>query len=147
MLGTEPHRVSRRELAGAADAWLGMGRPGDVFQALMDLGRTTCRPIPRCDTCPLAATCRFLAAGAIPERRPGRRPAYAGSLREVRGAVLRALRGDAGGRSTIGALASATGFDRARVTDSVRGLVADGVVAAGPAALLGRARGRVALPA
>jgi len=148
LLGTEPHRLPAPDLARAAGAWLGAGRPGDVLQSLMDLGRTVCRPVPRCAGCPIAAGCRFVANGSEPERTPRRQPAYAGSLREVRGAVLRSLRerGDADA-TTLGALAAATGFDGRRVADAVRGLAADGVVAAGPAALEGRPRGRVSLPA
>jgi A/G-specific adenine glycosylase len=146
LLGREPHLVAGPELAAAAGAWLGAGRPGDVLQALMDLGRTVCRPVPRCDACPLARTCRFRLEGAVPERGGRRQPAYAGSLREVRGAVLRALRSRRSGGASISSLAATTGFRAERVTDAVRGLAADGVVAAGPGALAGRPRGRVALP-
>ena len=48
-------------------------RPGDVVQALMDLGATICRPKqPRCDACPLARDCEARASGdseAYPARR------------------------------------------------------------------------------
>jgi A/G-specific adenine glycosylase len=145
-MGREPHRVTGPDLSAAAGAWLGTGRPGDVLQALMDLGRTVCRPRPRCDACPIAAACRFRLEGGVPERGGRRQPAYAGSLREVRGAVLRALRSGRPGGASISALAATTGFGAERVTDAVRGLAADGVVAAGPGALAGRARGRVSLP-
>jgi A/G-specific adenine glycosylase len=38
--------------------------PGDVIQALMDLGATVCRPRqPRCDVCPLKADCAAHAGG------------------------------------------------------------------------------------
>jgi A/G-specific adenine glycosylase len=147
LLGCEAHRATDSSLPDAAAAWLGAGRPGDVLQALMDLGRTVCRPVPRCAECPLVHRCRFVADGAVPERAPGRQPAYAGSLREVRGAVLRSLRSARDGGSTIRGLAAATGFDGRRVAEAVRGLAADGVVAAGPAALRGRSLGRVSLPA
>jgi A/G-specific adenine glycosylase len=40
--------------------------PGDVVQALMDLGATICRPKPRCDICPIQADCAAHASG-----RPG----------------------------------------------------------------------------
>ncbi|HEX5258964.1 MAG TPA: A/G-specific adenine glycosylase [Sphingomicrobium sp.] len=40
-------------------------RPGDVVQALMDLGATICRPKqPRCGACPLSADCIAHASGA-----------------------------------------------------------------------------------
>jgi A/G-specific adenine glycosylase len=144
MLGTEPHRVPARELPAAAARWLGDHRPGDVLQGLMDLGRTVCRPIPKCPVCPLAGGCRFRASGARPERSARRQPAYEGSLRQVRGAVLRTLR--AGAPATVERLATATGFPPERIAAAIRGMAADGVVAAGPAALAGRPRGRVALP-
>jgi A/G-specific adenine glycosylase len=48
-------------------------RPGDLNQAVMELGATVCTPrSPRCDTCPLARWCRALAVGrptAFPSRR------------------------------------------------------------------------------
>ena len=51
-------------------------RPGDLVQAMMDLGATICRPRnPRCFECPLATDCAALASGepqAFPE--PKRRP-------------------------------------------------------------------------
>jgi len=47
-------------------------RPGDVVQALMDVGATICRPRqPRCGQCPLRSDCRAYASGepdAFPER-------------------------------------------------------------------------------
>jgi A/G-specific adenine glycosylase len=48
-------------------------RPGDVVQALMDLGATICRPKqPRCGECPLRADCPAYASGD-PEAYPARR--------------------------------------------------------------------------
>jgi A/G-specific adenine glycosylase len=51
-------------------------RPGDLVQAMMDIGATICRPRnPRCFECPLAADCAARASGdpqAYPE--PKRRP-------------------------------------------------------------------------
>jgi A/G-specific adenine glycosylase len=48
-------------------------RPGDVVQALMDLGAAVCRPRqPRCGACPMQADCAAFASGdpeAIPMRR------------------------------------------------------------------------------
>jgi A/G-specific adenine glycosylase len=48
-------------------------RPGDVVQAMMDLGATVCRPAkPRCEICPLAPDCAAFASGAredFPARR------------------------------------------------------------------------------
>jgi A/G-specific adenine glycosylase len=48
-------------------------RPGDLVQALMDLGATICRPRqPRCDACPFASDCAARASGN-PEAYPSRR--------------------------------------------------------------------------
>ncbi len=49
-------------------------RPGDVNQALMDLGSAICLPhAPRCDACPIESDCLARANGTA-EDRPGRRP-------------------------------------------------------------------------
>ena len=66
----EPVRkqVERHLLALMADE-----RPGDVVQALMDLGAAVCRPKqPRCAACPLSGDCTAYASGA-PEAFPLRR--------------------------------------------------------------------------
>jgi A/G-specific adenine glycosylase len=48
-------------------------QPGNVVQALMDLGATICRPRqPRCAACPLSADCAAYASGD-PERFPATR--------------------------------------------------------------------------
>src|SRR5690606_29967064 len=45
-------------------------RPGDLNQALMELGATVCTPrAPRCGACPVREHCRAFAAGTQ-ERRP-----------------------------------------------------------------------------
>ena len=43
-------------------------RPGDLNQALMELGATICTPRqPRCDACPVSETCRAHATGEVDE--------------------------------------------------------------------------------
>ncbi len=65
-----PSAKALRELAGPIVAQ----RPGDVNQALMDLGSRVCTPrAPRCGDCPVAKLCRARARGTI-DARPGRRP-------------------------------------------------------------------------
>ena len=58
----------------------------------MDVGRAHCRARPRCDGCPLRDGCLvpLETGGWDPVARSRRQPAYAGSLRERRGALLRA---------------------------------------------------------
>jgi A/G-specific adenine glycosylase len=67
-----------RRLWEEAEA-LARGRsPGDLNQALMELGATVCKPrAPLCEVCPIAAHCRALESGdpeAIPVKRPRPKP-------------------------------------------------------------------------
>jgi A/G-specific adenine glycosylase len=143
-LGSEAHEVRRGELEQATTAWLDPADPRAWNQALMDLGREVCRPAPRCPACPLARGCLFRLAGrpAAPTKRS--HPPFKGSMREVRGAVVRALRGRSS--ASIGLLARQTGQSADRVTEAVRALAADGLVEASAAAMAGGLGGRVRLP-
>ncbi|GAA1426157.1 A/G-specific adenine glycosylase [Agrococcus citreus] len=88
--------AARRDLAGV-EALL-PASPADasvVSIALMELGALVCTArAPRCDACPIAAACAWRAAGypAFEGRRAPRQGAFAGSDRQARGTVLRALR-------------------------------------------------------
>lgn len=60
---------TRADLWALAARWLPPERPGDYNQALMELGRTVCRPrAPLCDACPLRPHCRACAAGTQASR-------------------------------------------------------------------------------
>ncbi|HSJ50182.1 MAG TPA: A/G-specific adenine glycosylase [Actinomycetota bacterium] len=142
-LGAEAAGVSAVRISREAEAWLDPTDPGAWNQAVMDLGREVCRPRPRCDRCPLAAECRAFAIGITPRPKAEPRPRFEGSSRQVRGAIVRVLRGRPA--STVAALEGCTGFDRARIGRALCELHRDGVVAAGPAALAGRPRGRARL--
>jgi A/G-specific adenine glycosylase len=138
--GAEPDELSPRALSDAAQGWVDVDRPGEWNQALMDLGREVCRPVPRCDACPLADGCRFRAAGRI--GRIGRssvRPQarFEGSRRQVRGRVVAVLREYEA--ATLTDLSARTGFPRGRVAEAVDGLIRDGVLERG-----GRGRVRLA---
>jgi A/G-specific adenine glycosylase len=66
--------------------------------ALMELGALVCvSRAPRCAFCPLARSCRWLAAGAPTAQEAGVRtrpsPGYEGTDRQVRGRLLAVLRG------------------------------------------------------
>jgi A/G-specific adenine glycosylase len=143
-LGFEAHEVRRGELEQAATAWLDPADPRAWNQALMDLGRQVCRPVPRCPACPLARGCLFRLAGrpAAPTMRP--HPPFKGSMREVRGAVVRVLRDRSS--ASIGVLARQTRQSVARMTQAVRALATDGLVEASAAAMAGWPAGRVRLP-
>jgi A/G-specific adenine glycosylase len=143
-LGTEAEEVGRVELDRAAGAWLDRRDPGAWNQALMDLGREVCRPRPRCERCPLRASCRFRSSRAKPGLPERRQPPFAGSFRQLRGAVIRVL--VSSGTSSMAVLRRETGRSSSDVRRAVRALASEGLVRAGPAALAGRARGRVRLP-
>jgi A/G-specific adenine glycosylase len=132
------------EIRRAAAGWLDRREPGAWNQAVMDLGREVCRPVPRCSECPLADGCLFRRRGGRP--RPSARTGtrFEGSFRQVRGAVVRALRER--GPRRLASLARETGRPVDRVARAVAALAADGLVAAGPSALGGRPRGVVRLP-
>jgi A/G-specific adenine glycosylase len=85
-----------KELQSLADALASLRRPGDVAQALMDLGATVCRPrAPRCEACPWQPGCVAHATGRaeqLPRRaaRPDRpvRRGIAFVLTRQDGAIL-----------------------------------------------------------
>jgi A/G-specific adenine glycosylase len=125
-LGVDGHDVPVKEVWALADAWLDRDDPTTWNQAVMDLGREVCRPNPRCDVCPLARVCRFRLAGSIAARGPRRQGPFEGSGRQVRGAVVRALRSHTSLTRTR--LASETGFPPERIDEAVVTLSVDGLV-------------------
>jgi A/G-specific adenine glycosylase len=94
-LGVEAHSVAPSRL----DAVLADSRPAamsarDYAFALFDIGAMVCLARrPRCTDCPLAPQCTSVdrLRSARPDPPPRRQTAYSGSLRELRGAVLRAM--------------------------------------------------------
>jgi A/G-specific adenine glycosylase len=96
-LGVELHQATQRQLDDALQA----SRPSHISPrehayALFDLGATVCTARrPACEDCPLTA-CRSrerLQHGATPEPPPKRQAPWPGSMRQLRGAVLRELLG------------------------------------------------------
>jgi len=64
--------ASERAYWSIAEALVRGGTPGDWNQAVMELGATVCTPrAPRCDSCPVARSCRARALGS-PESFPAR---------------------------------------------------------------------------
>ena len=141
-LGREPGEVRRDTIDDEAGRWLDRGRPAEWNQALMDLGREICRPEPRCEACPMAADCR--ARSASRRRRATLRQAapFEGSMRQVRGGIVRLLRRRG---ASVGELAARTGFPLERIVDAVEALVRDGLVVAERATRAGSAIDRVRL--
>lgn len=134
-LGVDGRETRDREVREIARAWLDRDDPVTWNQAVMDLGREVCRPRPRCGICPLGRVCAFRTSGTFATRVPRVADAFEGSSRQVRGAIVRALRS----RETLSPrlLAVETGLDAERVEAAVDALAADGLVE--------RAAGRVRL--
>jgi A/G-specific adenine glycosylase len=70
--------VTRAAVSAVAERLVPGVAPGDVNQALMELGATVCTPTaPACPLCPMTGWCTAFAEGrqqALPRRRPRRRP-------------------------------------------------------------------------
>jgi A/G-specific adenine glycosylase len=148
-MGRAPETVSSAAVATEAARWIDRKDPGGWNQAVMDLGREVCRPVPRCQVCPMASGCRLRAhrgrgraTPSLPRRQAP--PPFEGSTRQLRGRVVRHL--GSVGWASLSALSDATGRPLAEVAAAVRSLASDGVVHAGPAALRERPGGRVSLP-
>jgi A/G-specific adenine glycosylase len=131
-LGREPGDARGWEIDGA----LVDGRPAvmgmrEYAYALFDVGSLHCRARPRCAGCPLAHGCRAeVRRGPVAAARA--QPRYAGSLRQLRGAVLaHAL---ASPQTFPDHLADAVGHvpgaTPERIQLAVQGLLEDGLVGA-----------------
>ena len=127
--GVADAAVTRRDLATVEALLPADGEAAAVGSvALMELGALVCTArTPRCERCPIAARCRWLARGRPELDVAVRRPqGYAGTDRQVRGRLLAVLR-DADGPVAADLLAQVWDepVQRARALD---GLVADGLV-------------------
>jgi A/G-specific adenine glycosylase len=120
--------ADRRAVADAAAALVDRGDPGGWNQAVMDLGRELCRPIPRCGSCPLSRACTFRRSANRSARLTRAAAPFEGSSRQLRGAIVRRLREV--DRATVAELAQATGRSGSEVAAAVRSLRRDGLVAA-----------------
>jgi A/G-specific adenine glycosylase len=147
--GREAEALSLRDGHLLARQWLDPTAPGEWNQALMDLGREICRPLPRCDHCPLATHCIYRRRGSAEVRSARRTSRYRvsapfdGSFRQLRGGIVATLRDRT--VVTLGTLAGLTGRPLPEVTAAVNALAQDGLVRAGPAAAAGRPSARVSL--
>lgn len=94
--------------------------------AVMELGALVCTArAPRCNACPLADSCAWLAAG-LPQNGPAARKqaSFVGSDRQARGVLLKAVGAGASGSAIEAAWPSDEQRERA-----LAGLLADGLVA------------------
>ena len=105
--------------------------------ATMELGAVVCTArAPRCEACPIADRCAWLAAGRPDTGDDRRRQAkYEGSDRLVRGIVLRALREAPEHRMLADAVA-ADWVDRGQRDRAIDSLMSDGLIEADGEALL-----------
>lgn len=97
-----------------------------VAAAVMELGATVCvARAPRCDDCPLLATCRWRAVGYPAAAVAKRVQRYEGTDRQVRGRLLAVLRDTPG---AVSAEQLATCWDKpAQRERALASLVADGL--------------------
>ena len=117
-------RVATEREAVALDERLVPRRGADRWHhALMDLGATVCHArAPRCDICPIAASCR--SRGRVVRAAPRRQAAFATSGRRVRGRIVALLRE----RDAMSVAALGRGIRDARVPALVSALVQEGLV-------------------
>ena len=131
--------VDRAEAQRLADATVPASQAWAWGQAVFDLGATVCtKRAPRCAACPIAGWCAWTIAG-----RPVPDPVidsagisrgqsiFAGSFREGRGRLVRALRSGPLARDVV---AAAAGWpdDPERASRAVASLVADGLAVVDP---------------
>ncbi len=131
---SEGRRLTPKGAQSIADEVVPAGRSWEWNQTLMDLGAGFCRPVPRCGDCPAAAACSWHRAGR-PDPDPairsagvsGRQARYAGSDREGRGRLLRAL---VDGAVRVDDVAAEMGWiaDGARAQRVLGDLAAEGLV-------------------
>lgn len=98
--------------------------------ALMELGALVCTAsLPRCEACPLAQHCEWLAAGRPADRFAHRRrtQTFEGTLRQARGKVMALLRDSDGPVTRDEALAEAS-TDADQAHEALQTLAADGLV-------------------
>ncbi|MFC7790220.1 A/G-specific adenine glycosylase [Microbacterium sp. MAHUQ-60] len=134
----QPDPPSRRDLERMSALM-----PDDVDEsamfnaAMMELGAVVCTArTPKCEVCPIAAQCAWLAAGRPDTGDTRRRQArYEGSDRQTRGGVLRALRDAADHRMPADEVL-ADWPDAAQRDRAIDSLIADGLVEAAAGTLM-----------
>ncbi len=100
-----PASVDRRDIQTEADLLVSRRDPRRWVWAVMDLAATVClRRTPRCDACPVAASCRSRGTGGEPgvASKAARRPSipFTSTDRWLRGAIVARLRDRPKGRWT-----------------------------------------------
>lgn len=135
---SQPGPPARQDLARMSELLPEPVAESAVFNAaMMELGAVVCTArAPRCDACPLASACAWLAAGRPDTGDTRRRQArFEGSDRQARGAVLRSLR-EASGHTLPAADVVADWPDAVQRDRAIDSLIADGLIEAVDGALL-----------
>ena len=79
----------RRRLEGWIRSLMNGEPPGQINEALMELGATVCVPVgPRCDRCPLGSVCQAMRLGRPEDFPPPRRRRATESLRWVAACIV-----------------------------------------------------------
>ena len=127
--GREADDTASAEIRGAAERWIDRTDPASWNQAVMDLGRDVCRPVPRCDSCPISTRCHFRRAGrvGVPLRR--KTEPFEGSSRQLRGRIVVALRDR--NQLSLATLVDVTGSPIEQVRTALDALSRDGIIAMG----------------
>jgi A/G-specific adenine glycosylase len=113
--------LDERAATRVATEALGTADAATWNQAVMDLGAVLCRPRrPRCGVCPVRGWC----AGPDVYTPPRPQPRFEGSLRQLRGAIVRRL---VQAPATFSELIESTGFSAAEVEEAIDGLVVAGL--------------------
>lgn len=104
-------------------------------QSVMELGAVVCTAAhPACESCPIAQECAFLAAGrpGLGQRRTRPRQRFAGTDRQVRGIVLKALREAGPGAKLDYRHVRALWDDAVQLDACLASLDDDGLIVLGP---------------
>ena len=104
-------RLTPKRVQALADAALPSGDAWVWNQSVMDLGAVLCRPSnPRCGECPLRGMCAWRGSAHHPDPAvgssgvSGRQAPFAGSDRQARGRLMRALSAGAVARADVAAI-------------------------------------------
>ncbi len=109
------------DLAEVAWSLICHNRPAEWNQAVMDLAQSACRPEPHCEDCPVAEWCVDPTIYVAPTAQP----AFQGSLRQARGAILRNL---VNGPQSFDDLLEKTSLPTERLQSGLASLVGEDVV-------------------
>lgn len=125
-------RLTAREAQSLADALVPAGSAWLWNQSFMDLGAQLCRPVPKCEACPVASMCAWNRQGCVdPDPASGsagvsqRQARFEGSDRQVRGRIMARL---VTGACSEDALRAAVQCDAERLARLVAALVEERLV-------------------